>query len=261
MAVYGLVMGCQLRHRYSLEHNFHDDIDSPVLAIELVPDANALAAVLGTDKPASVDPAIRPSIAVTCLRANTYEDFFFILLYASFLWQFATLFAIRVDGTPMFHRSTIAGLAVLIAALDCGENIGILRALGASNLNDFPVQAIYWPSRGKWGLFGVALLLTGWILARSASSIYLLPTRRLLALAYGTAGVLMLIGLTMPHMIELATQMFALLVAINIVGLLGPYVEKHLLRRTIPVYVDDFCNNKAQKQTKVAVHRENSLGE
>jgi hypothetical protein len=251
MAFYALLMASQLARRYSLEHNFHSDIDSPVLAIELAPDAKALKAVLGTDRPASVDIATKPGIAVAGLRANTYEDFVFILLYSSFLWQFAVLFAIDADEKPLFHRWTIAGLAVLIAGLDCAENLGILRALHASNLNDVPVQAIYWPSCFKWGLFGCALLLTGWILARSASPIYSLSTRRLLALAYGTAAVFMLIGLALPHVIELAVQMFGLLVAINIVGLLGPYVENWLLRPSIQVYVNDFCNGKTQNQANV----------
>jgi hypothetical protein len=260
MAVYALLVAQQLTDRYHFPHNFHDDIDSPVLAIELAPDAKALEAVLGTDKPVSADPATNPGIAVVALRANTFEDFFFILLYASFLWQFAALFAISADGTDKSHRRTIAGLAFLIAMLDCAENVGILRALNVPRLSDFTAQAICWPSRCKWGLFAIALLLTGRILARSISPIYSLSTRRLFALAYGTSGIFMLIGLTIPHVIELATQMFALLVAINIVGLLGPYVEDRLLRPRIPVYVDDFCNSKAQKQTDVAVYPETSLG-
>jgi hypothetical protein len=156
MAVSALLIGLQLAHRYPFEHNFHDDIDSPVLAIELATNAKALEAVLGTENPADVNPRTNPSIAVACLRTNTFKDFWFIPLYTLFLWQFAALFAIRADGSRMAHRRTIAGLAVLIAVLDCTENIGILRALGASRLSDFTAQAICWPSRGKWSLLRVS---------------------------------------------------------------------------------------------------------
>lgn len=142
----------------------------------------------------------------------------------------------------------------MMAAFDCAENVGILRALDASSLSDAMAQAICWPSRCKWGLFAVALLFTGWILVRSSSLLYSLPTRRLLALAYGAAGILMLIGLMKPHVIELATNVFALLTIINIVGLLGPYIERVFLRPRSPVYVDDLCNRKARMQADVAVY-------
>src|SRR5712691_4522967 len=111
MAGYALLIAYQVTQRYPFPHNFHDDIDSPVLAIELAPDTEALEVVLGTDKPANVDRTTNPGIAaVACLRANTFEDFFFIFLYTLFLWQFASLFAIT-DGSSMLHRRTIAGLA------------------------------------------------------------------------------------------------------------------------------------------------------
>src|SRR3989442_7411191 len=220
MGIFALIIGSQLRHRYPFEHNFHDDIDSPVLAIELATDAKALETILGTENPAGANPKTNPGIAVACLRTNTFEDFFFIPLYTSFLCAFAALFAIRADGSRMADRWTIACLAILVALFDCTENVGILRALDATHLSDSAAQAICWPSRCKWSLLGLALLLSGWILARSASPIYSLPTRRLLALSYGAAGALLLIGLIRPHVIELATSVFALLVVINIMGLL-----------------------------------------
>jgi len=120
-----------------------------------------------------------------------------------------TLFAVRADGSRMPHLWILAGVAVLTAGFDCAENVGILRALGASHLSISMAQAICWPSGCKWGLFGLALLLTAWILGQSASLIYFLPTRRLLALAYGTAGILLFICLAIPHVIELAVDMFA----------------------------------------------------
>jgi hypothetical protein len=255
MAVFAIIVSSQLKNHYPFLHNFHGKIDSPVLAVELSRNAKELEGVLGAASPANAAPKSSPAIAVACLRTNTYEDFVFIPLYTLFLWKFAVLFAIGADGSRMVHRKTIGGLAILIAVFDCAENIGILHALGAYPLTDSMAHTICWPSRCKWGLFAVALLLTAWILARSESPLYSLPTRRLLALAYGTAGFLMLVGLAMPHVIELASAMFALLVAVNIVGLLGPSFEVWFLRPDPPQYVEDFCNRKAQKQVDVAVFK------
>jgi hypothetical protein len=258
MAIFAIFIANQFSRKYSFPHNFHHDINSPILAIELSTDAKQLEAVLGTTNPAGADPAGNAGIAVASLRTNTYEDFGFIPMYTVFLWSFAVLFAIRADGSPTIHRITIAALALLIAASDCLENVGILRTLGATSLSDSMALATSWPSRGKWGLFAVALLLTGWILARSESPDYSLPTRRLLALAYGAAGILMSIGLAFPHLIELATNIFGLLVAVNIVGLLGPFFGGWFLRPNPPKYVDDFCTRKAQRQADVAIYPERS---
>jgi len=259
--VFALIMRSQLTHGYLLEHNFHGGIDSPVLALELAGDERELRMVLGTEDPADVGPKTNPGLAIACLRTNTFEDFFFILLYTSFLWAFAGLFAIRADGSPMAHRWAIACLAVLTALFDCAENVGILRALGATHLSDSTAQAICWPSRCKWTVFGLALLLTGWLLTRSASPIYSLPSRRLLALAYGVAGALLMIGLMRPHVIEIAISVFAILIVIHVIGLLGPFVERsRLLRPEIPVYVEDFCNRKRQMRADVAVYSETTLG-
>jgi hypothetical protein len=225
---------------------------------ELSTGIDDLQEVLHTKNPGQANPDSRVVEAVASLRTNTYEDFFFIPLYASFLWAFAVLFA--VGPRRIAHRIAMAGLVILVAAFDCAENVGILRALSASSIGSSTAQAICWPSRCKWGLFAVALLLTGWILVRSSSPLYSLPTRRLLALIYGAAGLLMLIGLIEPHVIELATKLFALLTIINMVGLLGPYVERVFLRARSPAYVDDFCNRKARMQADVAVYPRTTPG-
>jgi hypothetical protein len=254
MAVAGLIIGFQLRSGYPFEHNFHDKINSPILALELSGSIEDLNGVLHTENPGQTNPDPSVDKAVASLRTNTYEDFFFIPLYTSFLWAFAVLFAAGPDRRHITQRRTITAVAILVAGFDCAENVGILRALNASGISLSTAQAICWPSRCKWGLFAVALLLTGWILARSSSLLYLLPTRRLLALAYGAGGILMLIGLKKPHVIELATSVFALLTIVNIVGLLGPYVEGKFLRPRSPAYVEDFCARKARKQADVAVY-------
>jgi hypothetical protein len=254
MALFGTLTAKQLNHHYPFEHDFHDKIDSPVLAVELAINAEQLKTVLHTETPATADPKTEAGAAVASLRTNTYEDFVFILLYTSYLWQFASLFASGQDGALVVPRRAVAGFATLTALCDIAENFGILRALKASNLSGFPAQDICFPSRCKWGLFALALLLTAWILARSTSLIYSLPTKRLLALAYAIAGALLLIGLLRPHVIEVAVDMLAFLTGINLVGLLGPYVERWLPRPKIPVYVEDFCSRKDQTQADVAVY-------
>lgn len=258
MAVVGLLIGFQLKGHYPFEHNFHDKIASPVLALELSTDTSDLNEVLHTETPGQANPDTDAGKAVARLRTNTHQDFFFIPLYTSFLWAFAVLFAAGTHRRR--HRIAIAGLVILVAAFDCAENVGILRALGASSISDSIAQAICWPSRCKWGLFAVVLLVTGWILVRSSSLLYSLATRRLLALAYGAAGILMLIGLIKPHIIELATSVFALLTIINIVGLLGPYIERMFFQARPPVYVDDFCYRKARMQADVAVYPSTTSG-
>ena len=282
MTIFAVIVGIQLKQRYPFVHNFHGQIDSPILAVELPGCATDLKGVLGTAEPGKANPApvtelfdcsgrligflqsIKPAdqdhgvsparSAVVSLRTNTYEDFGFILLYNLFLWKFAALFAVGANGKPTVHRKIMAGLVILTAAFDCIENVGILRALDVSSLTDSMAHAISLPSRLKWGLFAAALLLTGWILARSESSVYSLPTRRLLALVYGSAGALLLVGLGIPHVIELATDIFILLVLANIVGLLGPWFEGRFLRPSPPQYVEDFCSQAAKKNVDVAVY-------
>jgi len=257
MSVYAIFIAHQFNSRYTTPHDFHDKIDSPILAAELSKTAKDLEGVLHTERPAEARPDSEPGIIVAALRSNTYQDFLFILLYNLFLWSFAALFAGTDEGRRTIHRSIMLALVILIAISDCLENRGILSALNASLLTDKLASTISLASLCKWGLFALALLLTGWILVRSEITVYSLPTRRLFALAYGAAGFLMLVGLTAPHVIELASELFALLVAVNIFGLLGPFVELWFLRPNPPRYVEDFCSRRAQKQVDVAVYPQN----
>jgi hypothetical protein len=260
MTVVALLSASQLRSHYPFEHNFHAKIASPVLALELSTNIDDLEEVLHTESPAQASPKGIIGTAVASLRTNTYEDFFFIPLYTSFLWAFAVLFATGPGHGHVNHRRAMAGIVILVAVFDCAENFGILHALDASTISDATALAICWPSRFKWGLFAVALLLTAWILVRSSSPMYSLPTRRLLALAYSAAGILMLIGLKKPHVIEIATSLFALLTIINMAALLGPYIERVFLQARTPVYVEDFCNRKARMQADVAVYPRTTSG-
>jgi hypothetical protein len=238
-----LVMSLGLR-KYPFEHNFHHDIDNPVLAVELASNAHELDTVLHTSFSDG-------KAAGSVLRTNTYEDCAFIVLYTSFLWFFGTLFAVRVDGSRM-SLHLFSGVVIATALADYTENLGIFKALNAGALTDSLAQWICWPSRFKWTLFGVALLLTAVILLRSGNLMYSLATRRLLALGYTIAGTLIVAGPWQPSLIELGTEVFGLVVLINTVALLGPYVSEWI-PTTVPVYVDDFCEKKKKAQAEVAV--------
>ena len=267
--------------KYPLEHNFHHDIDSPILAVELASTADDLDKVLhrsdsslsvarllsrpdelqrvleeiGSSSSAAelasnsqeIDTVIKSffrklETATSVLRTNTYEDCVFILLYTSFLWFFGVLFAVRSDASRM--RLHFFSIVVIATALgDYAENLGIFKTLAAKTLTDSLALRTCWPSRCKWTLFGIALLLTANILLRSGNPIYSLATRRLFAIGYLVAGGLLLAGPWYPSLIELAITAFALLVLANIVALLGPYVSVWI-PPTVPVYVADFCDRK-----------------
>lgn len=272
--------------KYPFEHNFHHDIDSPILAVELASTADDLDKVLHrsdssvsaaellskgdelqrvlrdigssssasevASNPQEIDTVIKClsrklETATSVLRTNTYEDCVFILLYTSFLWFFGGLFAVCSDGSRMRLR-LFSSVVIATALGDYAENFGIFKTLGAKTLTDSLALHTCWPSRCKWTLFGIALMLTATILLRSGSPIYSLATRRLFAIGYLVAGGLLVAGPWYPSLIELAVTAFVLLVLANIVGLLGPYVSAWI-PPTVPVYVDDFCDRKTNART------------
>jgi hypothetical protein len=247
MAALGAVMSVGLGN-YTFDHAFHHDIDSPILAVELASTSSELGKVL--DPPATDEPKAKEQ-ARAVLRTNTYEDCALILLYTSFLWSFGTLFAVRGEGSRT-HLRVLAFVIIATGVSDYTENMGIFRALGARQLTDSLAQHICWPSRCKWSLLGITLLLTAVILLRSGNPIYSLATRRLLAIGYMMAAALVITGLWYPVLIELGMKVFGLIVLINAVALLGPYVSEWIPAIT-PVYVDDFCERKREGMTDVAV--------
>ena len=259
MSLAAFVFAYLLTRNYTFPPDFQDNIDRPVLAIELPRSAQDLRRVLHTDNPHDSDSQCRQNVqacnvaqAISGLRANTYQDFVFILLYSLYLWRFALLFGITRNGTPIRLATTVGYLALLAALFDCAENIGILRTLDATNLTDGLARATAWPSRGKWILFGLALLLTSRVLLQSENPIYSLATKRLLAIGYVVSGALFWAGLWWPPLIELATSIFGLLVLVNIIALLGPYFANMLPEKT-PEYVADFCERKREGRADVAV--------
>jgi hypothetical protein len=221
LAALGLVMSCGLR-KYTFEHKFHHDIDSPVLAVELASNAEELGAVLDPPSPDEKQTKVQTRAV---LYTNTCEDCFFILLYTSFLWCFRALFAVRVDGSRMGLRPVLAGVVIATALADYAENFGIFKALDAAQLSDSLAPRTCWPSRCKWTLFGTALL-AAIILLRSGSPIYSLATRRLLAIGYAITGGLMIAGVWYPALIGPGVKAFGLIVLINLAALLGPYASE-----------------------------------
>jgi hypothetical protein len=246
MAALGAVMSVGLGN-YTFDHAFHHDIDSPILAVELASTSSELGTVL--DPPATDEKAKEQARAV--LRTNTYEDCALILLYTSFLWSFRTLFAVRGEGSGT-HLRVFAFVIIATGVSDYMENLGIFGALGARQLTDSLAQHICWPSRCKWSLLGITLLLTAVALFRSGNPIYSLATRRLLAIGYTMAAALVITGLWYPVLIGLGMKVFGLIVLINAVALLGPYVSEWIPAIT-PVYADDFCERKREGTTDVAV--------
>jgi hypothetical protein len=256
MSIAAIGFARQLASHYLLWQGFQDGIDRPVLAVELPRSAFYIQQVLGTERPGSaeadcyealnranfhpmpktaadfahapteVQGACKSALAISALQTNTLEDFVFIVLYVLFLWRFGELFAVRANGARIELGKVVGWVALATGVGDCLENFGILRALGAEQLTNGMADAIRWASSCKWALFGMALLLTSVILLRSASRLYSLATRRLLAVGYAISGALLLAGYWRRHSIESGTGLFALLVFINMVALLGPYAAK-----------------------------------
>jgi len=257
--------GIQFQSAYPFQHDFHDGIDSPILATELAGSASDLRGILNPQYPryAHPDPALDVDSsryfqlarkrASASLRINTYEDFVFILLYSLFLWQFGRLFA---AGDRRIRK--LLGITVLLTALfDVMENIGILRVLNTDLDQEWNRLAPYIsiPSRIKWTLFGLALLITSRILVRSANPIYSNAARRLLAIGYVWSAILLWLGIVIhdfSDLIALAVSTFSLLVLVNLIALFGPYVAKWFPGR-IPHYVEDFCHRKREGKADVAV--------
>jgi len=246
VAVLGMWMLLGLRH-YTLEHNFQHDIDSPVLALELASNSHELESVL--NPPSAAEDAKTQSRAA--LQSNTYEDCLFIVLYSLFLWTFADLFA-GPDKVSRVNRWILAVVIVATALCDYAENLGIFRVLRTQQFTDALAQQVCWPSRCKWLFFGGALLITATLLLLSHKKIYSLATRRLLAIAYAAAGLLIVTGLGYPPFIELGVNVFGLTVVINLVALLGAYMSEWI-PPTIPEFVTDFCDDKKAVKAQVAV--------
>lgn len=148
---------------------------------------------------------------VALMRANTYMDFLFIVLY----WAIFVTFAKIEKG----RFSSIASLLITLSALaDVWENLRILnglRALGSATPLDFTVPRRV--SLMKWGLLGlVFLLLAAAVWARKARWLIRI------AVALVITGVLLWAGLAFPRAMTVAGYGFAL-VFVLLLARLWPY--------------------------------------
>lgn len=248
---------------YPCEHAFHHQIDSPVLAIELASTRAEVETVL-VPRCASYDEIYSQEAqkaaayvearkaAHSALLRDTIADCFFIPLYTLFIWSFGSLFAVDNPKPRIFLRRTLALATIATAILDYIENIGIFRSL-ALGPSDILAEWTSWPSRFKWAMFAVSLLLTFVILLRSRNPMYSLATRRLFALGYLTIGMLLAMGVWRPTLIGLGLQIYAVIVLLQISALLGPYIEL-LFPPDTPTYEDDFCQRRKKESVDLAVH-------
>jgi hypothetical protein len=148
---------------------------------------------------------------VSLVRANTYMDFLFIVLY----WAIFVTFAQIENG----WSSTLASLLITLSTLaDVWENVRILRglrALGSATPLDFTVP------RGvsliKWGLLGLVFLLLAVAVWARKGRWYIW-----IAAALVITGVLLLAGLAFPRAMTVAGYGFVLVFAL-LVACLWPY--------------------------------------
>jgi hypothetical protein len=221
---------------YPFPHIFPYNINSPVLALELSHNASDIKAVLHRTEP-------QAPLAAHVMWVGNLLDLVFIPIYAFFLWSVARVFANRLR----LLTAVILGTALF----DYLEDWQIFRALDGAN------PAIYIPSLVKWGLLGLALLLTGIMLLRSVIDTYSLPTRRLLAVGYLASGGLMIASVALGQWIgysyiELGLEIFGLLAIVHTIGLLGPHFSIAGISQT---YVENFCEER-KRGASVAVKPE-----
>ena len=151
------------------------------------------------------------TLNVSLVGANTYMDFVFIVLY----WIVFVMLAQIEGGWP----AKLASLLISLSALaDVLENLRILkglRALGSSA--PLEIQVPRGISLVKWSLLGLVFLLL-------ALAVWMRKGRwyKLLAAAFLVAGVLTLVGLASPKVMNYAGYAF-LAVFILLLARLWPY--------------------------------------
>src|SRR5579871_5354545 len=176
---------------YPFEHWFNQDVDSPILALELSrPDRN----------PNDVEDVIqgRPQIpgerskdqdkkdreqAVRAIRVNTKLDLIYIAFYVAYL-----VFLAVQAGAGRGYSIVIAALGILAGVFDYVEDFFIFQTL------DGHYMAIMVPSLTKWTLLALTLIGIGVMLGTSSGRLYSLAIDRLLGLAHVIAGLLILGG-------------------------------------------------------------------
>jgi hypothetical protein len=215
--------------QYPYPHVFHHDVDSPVIALEISRDAQDIDAVLHR-----TDAEKRRAAAAASLTNVNWLDLIFIPLYGFSIWALARVFA---------TRTRLLTLGILAAMLfDYIEDWEIYRAIAGEN------PPVYIPSLVKWGLLALVFLLLSRILLRSASPVYTLSTKRLMAIGYFISGALIILDVALGDWIgyshiPLAMSVFSLLVVVNVVGFLGHYLALPAIKQT---FVEHFCDRRKE---------------
>ena len=150
-------------------------LSSPVLALELPRNASDMKSLLGPLPPGGHRPAFAHAI---------YADFAFIGAYSA-LWGLMSARAAAVLG----------GLAVVVAAADVAENLGMLRAISRAEPSEATARWTRGMSLLKWTLLGVLLVgaAFAWLPASWVGAAWM-AVRLAFALGYGAAGLLYVLG-------------------------------------------------------------------
>jgi hypothetical protein len=217
---------------YPYAHNFPDEVNSPVLALELPKDANALKSVLQDEDASKADDARH------VFRINNMLDFIFIPLYGGFLGLFVNMFR-SVPGTRLIRRLVICSI-LFAAVFDYVEDFGITKALRNAQITDNMARSISLPSHVKWFSLGISLILIGTLLFRSDGFVYSRATLRIQAVLFVAAGLFILFGLRMHSKIELGMNCFGVCILWNAGALLGPVLAQRF-PGTHHHYTTDFC--------------------
>jgi hypothetical protein len=194
-----------LTRSYPFQHEFHHDVDSPGIALQISRDSADIDAVLHrSDQEDSIK-------AIHGLRLNNRLDLVFIPIYGFFLWSFGRVFSARTKLLTLLVLGT--------ALFDYVEDWYIFSALDGEN------PATYIPSLTKWALLALALLATGVILLRSTSEVYSLATKRLMGIGYLISSLLLLIAVVLGEffgysLIEVGALLYGELTALQAIGLL-----------------------------------------
>ena len=227
-------------NRYPFPHVFPQDVDSPVLALEMSRNASDIDAVLHRSEP---DNAPR---AAYIMWLGNVLDLVFIPICGFFLWSLARLFTA--------HTRLLTSLIAGAALFDYVEDWQIFRALNGLS------PAIYVSSLIKWGLLGLVFLFTAVILLRSVSPVYSTATKRLIAIAYLVSGGLIVLSVSLGEFIgyshiELAMRIFGLVVIVHLIGMFGHYLSIPGISQK---YVENFCEERrrAGKESMTAVKPE-----
>lgn len=220
--LWALLMGAALKvpalAPYPFPPRFHQDVASPVLALELARGAEDIRNVLP-------DGRGRATLrARWALFVNTALDVVLIPLY---VWCLIRL--VRAVRAPGRLRTAACVLALLAGAADLVENGCMLAAIRGAAV------AVMVPSLVKWGLLGIALLLIGVAYAQKHEPLFSLATDRMLSITLLYAGGLLVFGVMAGSVFGYSWIQNGAMVMGSVLLVTGGYLPLLLLRRLLPL--------------------------